>query len=129
MVEILTQTDVVDVSIPVDLADLRAHCGPMPTALTDSAIHILQDAASPEDLQLTPLVITWLSGDADLIPTVRTVLERADPESQIAKYACIALQELDDQSDDFARLAERLAQTKENATWGLNALIGLGNKA
>ena len=128
MVEILTQTDVVDVSIPVDLADLRAHCGPMPTALTDSAIHILQDAASPEDLQLTPLVITWLSGDADLIPTVRTVLERADPESQIAKYACIALQELDDQSDDFARLAERLAQTKENATWGLNALIGLGNK-
>ena len=128
LVEILMQTDVVDVPIPEDLADLRAHCGPMPTALTDSAIHILQDAASPEDLQLTPLVITWLSGDADLIPTVRTVLERSDPESQIAKYACIALQQLGDQSDDFARLAERLAQTKENATWGLNALIGLGNK-
>ena len=128
MVEILTQTDVVDVSIPVDLADLRAHCGPMPTALTDSAIHILQDAASPEDLQLTPLVITWLSGDADLIPTVRTVLERADPESQIAKYACIALQQLGDQSDDFARLAEHLAQTEVNAYQGLDTLMGLGNR-
>ena len=129
LVEILMQTDVVDVSIPVDyLADLRAHCGPIPTALTDSAIHILQDAASPEDLQLTSLVITWLSGDADLIPTVRTVLERADPESQIAKYACIALQQLGDQSDDFARLAKHLAQTNENATQGLNALVGLGNR-
>ena len=100
----------------------------MPKILTNSALQMLQDTVSPEDLQKSSLVIALLSGDADLIPTVRTVLERADPESQIAKYACIALQELDDQSDDFARLAERLAQTKENATWGLNALIGLGNK-
>ena len=128
LVEILTQTDVVDVSIPMDLAYLRAHCGPMQNTLTNSALGLLQDPASPEDLQLTSLVIAWLSGDADLIPTVRTVLERSDPESQIAKYACIALQGLGDQSDDFARLAEQLAQTKENAEWGLNALISLKNK-
>ena len=126
LVEVLNQTGVVD--IPVHLANLRAHRGPMPKALTYSALRILQDATSPEDLLLTSLVIAWLSGDADFIRTVRTVLERAEPESQIANYACIALQYLGDQSDDFARLAEHLAQTKENADWGLNALIGLKNK-
>ena len=127
LVEILMQTDVVDVPI-VHLADLRAHCGPMQKTLTNSALGPLQDAASPEDLQLTSLVIAGLSGDADLIPTVHTVLKRSDPESQIAKYACIALQKLGDQSDDFARLVEHLTQTKENAEWGLNALISLENK-
>ena len=127
LVEILMQTDVVDVPI-VHLADLRAHCGPMQKTLTNSALGLLQDAASPEDSQLTSLVIAGLSGDADLIPTVRTVLERSDPESQIAKYACIALQQLGDQSDDFARLAEHLAQTEVNAYQGLNTLMGLGNR-
>ena len=126
LTEILTQTDVVDM-LPMRLANLRSHRGPMPKALTNSALRILQDVAPSEDLLLTSLVIAWLSGDADLIPMVRTVLERTDLESQIAKYACIALRELDDQSDDFARLAEQLAQTKENAKWGLNALISLEN--
>ncbi len=129
LVEILMQTDVVDIPINLvaHLATLRAHRGPMPKALTQRALWIMQDVASPETL-LQTLVIACLSGNADLIPMVRTVLERVDPESQIAKYACIALQELDDQSDDFARLAEKLAQTKENADWGLNALIGLKHK-
>ena len=114
--------------LPIHLANLRAYRGPMPKALTNSALRILQDAALSEDLVQTSLVIAWLSADTDFIPTVRTVLERADPESQIANYACMALQVLGDQSDDFARLAEHLAQTKENADWGLNALIGLKNK-
>ena len=127
LVEILTQADVVDM-LSIHLANLRTHCGPMSKALTNSALRILQDAAPSEDLLLTSLVIAWLSGDADLIPMVRTVLERVDPESQIANYACLALQMLGDQSDDFARLAEHLAQTKENADWGLNALIGLKHK-
>ena len=126
LVEILMQTDVVDM-LPMRLANLRAHRGPMPKALTNSALRILQDAALPEDLLLPSLMIAWLSADTDFIPMVRTVLERTDPESQIAKYACIALRELGDQSDDFARLAEQLAQTKENAEWGLNALISLEN--
>ena len=125
LTEILTQTDIVDM-LPIRLAHLRAHCGPMPKALTDPALRILQDTALPKDLLLPSLVIAWLSADTDFIPMVRTVLERSDPESQIAKYACIALQELGDQSDDFARLAEQLAQTKENAEWGLRALRGLG---
>ena len=132
LVEILMQTDVVH--IPPNLVDylatLRAHRGPMPKTLTRRALRIMQNAAAPEALLQTSLVIACLSGNADFIPMVRTVLERADPESQIANYACIALQRLGDQSDDFARLAEHLAQaqTKENADWGLNALIGLKNK-
>ena len=128
LVEVLKQTDEVD--IPINLVDhlatLRAHCGPMSKTLTNSALQMLQDTVSSEDLLQTSLVIAWLSADTDFIPTVRTVLERTDPESQIANYACIALQELGDQSDDFARLAEQLAQTKENAEWGLRALRGLG---
>ena len=129
LIEILSQTGVVDM-LPIHLATLRAHRGPMPKALTNSALRTLQDAALSEDLVQTSLMIAWLSADIDFIPTVRTVLEQADPESQIANYACIALQELGDQSDDFARLAEYLAQaqTKENADWGLNALISLKNK-
>ena len=129
LVKILKQTDVVDIPIRLasHLADLRAHRGPMPKTLTNSALRILRDTVLPEDLQKSSLTIALLSGDADFILTLRTVLERSDPESQIANYACIALQELGDQSDDFARLAEQLAQTKENAEWGLNALISLKN--
>ena len=129
LVEILKQTDVVDIPIRLasHLADLRAHRGPMPKTLTNSALRILRDTVLPEDLQKSSLTIALLSADTDFIPTVRTVLERSDPESQIANYACLALQVLGDQSDDFERLAEQLAQTRENADWGLNALIGLKN--
>ena len=121
LIEILSQTDVVDM-LSIHLANLRAHCGPMSKVLTNSALRILQDATLSEDLVQTSLVIAWLSGDADFIPTVRTVLEGADPESQIANYACIALQRLGDQSDDFARMAEQLAQTNVNTYQGLRAL-------
>ncbi len=130
LIETLNQTDVVDIPIRLasHLADLRAHRGPMPKTLTNSALQILQDMVSLEDLQKASLVIALLSSDADFTPYVRTVLEQADPESQIANYACIALQVLGDQSDDFARLAKHLAQTEENAYQGLNALMGLGNR-
>ncbi len=130
LVEILMQPDVVDIPINLvaHLATLRAHRGPMPKVLTQRALRIMQDAASPEALLQTSLVIAWLSADADFIPTGRTVLKRVNPESQIANYACLALQVLGDQSDDFARLAEHLSQTKENADWGMNALIGLKHK-
>ncbi len=127
LTEILTQTDIVDM-LPIRLAHLRAHCGPMPKALTNPALRILQDTALPEDLLLPSLVIAWLSADTDFIPTVRTVLERSGPASQIAKYACIVLQELGDQSDDFVQLAEHLAQTNMNAYQGLRALSGLGHR-
>ena len=121
LTEILTQTDVLDM-LPIHLANLRAHCGPMPKDLTDSALRILQDTALSEDLLLPSLVIAWLSADTDFIPTVRKVLERTDPESQIAKYACIALRELGDQSDDFARAGRAIGSDVSECRMGPECL-------
>ncbi len=126
LVEILTSTGMVEV--PLDLAKSRAHRGPMSKALTEKAMQTLQNAASPENSLVISLLTAWLGGDADLIPEVRTVLERADPGSRVARYACLALHGLRDQSDDFARLSGLMSQTKANAKWGLGALIGLGER-
>ena len=126
LVEILTQFGVLDAPIPEELAELRAHYGPMQAALTNPAVGVLQDPASGEELQLVSLVVAWLSGDAGLIPSVRSVLARAEPESQVARFACIALQQLGDQSDEFKQLAGQLAHSKENEHWGLSALMELG---
>ena len=116
--------------VPVDLAELRAHCGPMPKALTDQALQTLQSSAPSEDSLLSALVIAWLSGDVDFIPLVREVLEPAYPEGRVAAYGCMALQALGDSSNDFAQLALRLAyaHTKVNSRWGLNALLTLGDR-
>ena len=81
-----------------------------------------------EDALLIALVIAWLSDDVDLIPVVRAVFERADPEGQVAANACIALQALGDSSNDFAQLVQRLVHTEANSTWGLNALLTLGDR-
>ena len=126
LVQTLWQSGIV--AMPSDLAELRAHRGPLPKALSDKALGILQNALSPEDSLQTALMIAWLSKDADLILAVRSVLEQAAPESLAARFACIALQHLDDQSDYFARLALRVAQTEENAAWGLSALRSLGDR-
>jgi hypothetical protein len=114
--------------LPINLAALRAFRGPLPTGLTDKARLTLQSETATENSLLTALVIAELSGDADLVPTVQSVLRPADPGSRIARYACIALQQLGDQSDDFARRALRLAQTEANAAWGLSALVSLGDR-
>lgn len=126
LVDILLETGVAEV--PVDLASLRAHQGPMPSALTESAASTLANEAATESELRVALAIAWLSGNADLIPTVRAVLRKADPASNVAGYACIALHELGDPSEEFARLAYPVAQTKENARWGLNALASLGDR-
>ncbi|MBI3916369.1 MAG: ATP-binding protein [Betaproteobacteria bacterium] len=114
--------------VPVDLAWLRVHRGSMPKTLTYQAQQTLQSTAPSEDLLLTALAIAWLSRDADLIPVVRAALACANPEGRVASYACIALQELGDQSDAFAQLAVRLAHSEINARRGLKALVGLGNR-
>ena len=126
LVEILENSGLVEV--PSDLAQLRAHRGPMPKDLTHQALQVLGNAESSEDLLLTALVIAWLSGDADMIPPVRSMVERADNEGRVAVFACIALEELGDSSDDFVQLAYCLLHTEENSTWGLQALIGMGNR-
>ena len=126
LVEILETSGVVEV--PSDLAWIRAHRSPMPKALTDQALQTIQSAAPSEVLLLNALVVAWLSDDADLIPPVRAILEKADKEGRVAAYACIALQALGDSSDDFAQLAYCLLQTKANSAWGLQALVSMGNQ-
>ena len=125
LVEILNCTNLVD--IPRNLPQLRAHQGPMPKTLSEPAVRILQSVAPSKDAILKALLIAAFSGDPDIIASVRAVLERADPQSQIAAYACFALQTLGDSSKDFAQLADRLLHTTTNADWGFKALIGMGN--
>ena len=100
----------------------------MPTTLTEGAINTSTNEAAPEDELRVALAIAWLSGNADLIPAVREVLTKADPASSVAGYACIALHELGDGSEEFAQLTFLVAQTRENARWGLNALASLGDR-
>lgn len=112
---------------PVDLADLRAHRGPMPENLTQRASETLQNPASTELDLLLSLLVAWVSDDKDFIPLARAILKAADPNSKVALYACNALQALEDGSDEFVSLAERLIQTeaKTNVAWGLSALLNL----
>lgn len=126
LVDTLLKTGVAEV--PVDLASLRAHQGSMPSALTEGAAATLVNGSTGESELRVALAIAWLSGNADFIPAVRKVLRKADPASSVAGYACIALHELGDPSEEFARLAYPVAQTKENARWGLNALASLGDR-
>ena len=126
LTEVLCSLGFVDVLLP--LADCRAHRGPMPKSLTARAVEAIRNSDTPDETLWGALAVAWLSGDADLIPDVRSVLDRVEPESEAASRACIALQNLGDQSPEFARAAERLAFTKKNGQQGLDALIGLGGE-
>lgn len=115
-------------AVPPDLPDLRAHRGSISKVLTERAVRTMESVNPPEELLITALLVAWLSADKDLISVVRTVFSRVEPESATARYACIALQALGDKSQDFARLAMDLALSEENARWGVNALISLGDR-
>ena len=123
LVEILCSPGFVDVPLP--LADCRAHRGPMSKSLTARAVQAIRNPDTPDETLCGALMVAWLSGDADLIPDARSVLDRVEPESQAALHACIALQGLGDTSPEFARAAERLAFTKKHQRQGLDALISL----
>jgi hypothetical protein len=114
--------------LPINLSQLRDYRGPLPKALTDQARRTLESDAPTENSLLIALVIAELSADTAFIPLVLSVLGRADPESRVARFACIAARQLGDRSYEFARLALGVAQTKENAAWGLNALATLGTR-
>ena len=124
LVEILSSPGFLDVPLP--LVDYRAHRGAMSKSLTARAVQAMQNPETPDETLYGSLMVACLSGDADLIPEVRNVLDRVQPESMAELHACIALQGLGDTSPEFARVAERLAYTKEYRRQGLNALIGLG---
>ena len=124
LVEIFSNPELVDVP-QLPLAEFRAHRGPMSKSLTERAVCAMRNTKISEDALRCSLVIAWLSGDTELIPDVRNVLDRVEPESRVALHACIALEALGDGTAEFARMAERLAFTKENGWRGLAALIGL----
>ncbi len=113
--------------IPVDLAELRARRSPLPKVLTERAAATIANQAATENELLVALGVISIGGDVDFIPAVRAVLAKADPSSVTGRFACIALQELGDLTEEFARLSYRLAQTSENVWWGLNALASLGD--
>ena len=124
LVEILCSSGFVEV--PLRLVDCRAHRGPMSKSLTARAVQAMRNPDTPDETLWGALAVAWLSCDADLIPDVRNVLDRVEPESKAALHACFALQGLGDTSPELARAAEGLAFTKEYRRRGLNALIGLG---
>ena len=126
LVEIFSDPEMVDVPLP--LADFRAHRGAMSNRLTERAVGALRRSGTSEQELRCSLVIAWLSGNPELIPDVREVLNRVGPESRNALHACIALQALGDRTPEFARLAERLALTEKNGEQGVDALIGLGSE-
>lgn len=126
LVDAIQSTGVVTVS--VYLAELRAHQGTVSKSLTEQALQVLRDGGSTEDVLLPALTIAWLSDDADLIPETRAVLKRSDPEGRVAAHACLALHALGDSSDEFSHLAQGLLHTEKNASWGLDALIGIGER-
>ena len=126
LVQIFSKPNFVDLRLP--LADFRAHRGPMSKSLTDPAVHAMRNPETPEEELRCSLVIAWLSGDSELIPDVRDVLDRVEPEGRNALHACTALRALGDVTAEFACLAERLAFTTENALQGLTALRELGGE-
>ncbi len=123
LVEIFSRPEIVDA--PLRLASFRGNKGPMAKSLTDAALHAIKNPETSDEKLRCSLVTAWLSGDSDLIPDVRDVLARVDPESKIARHACLALHTLGDKSAEFARLAESVAFTKDNCSVGLDALIGI----
>ncbi len=114
------------VEVPKELVKFRVHRGQIPKKLTEHALQILQSSESSEIEILNALITAWLSNDADLIPFVRAILVKADLEGSVASYSCIALQALGDSSDEFKVLAQHLAHTKANSSWGINALLNMG---
>jgi hypothetical protein len=87
--------------IPVELARLRAHCDVMSGSTIARAAETLENISASDAEVKVALAIAWMSGEAALIPKVRGALGRAEPESDVAGYAAMALRELGDVSDDF----------------------------
>ena len=127
LVEILSNPTVINY-VPEHLANFRAHRRQVSEKLSAQAVRTMLNVETSDDPLQCALLIARLSGDAELIPDVRDVLERVKPESKIALYACIAMQALGDETAEFASMAERLAFTHENCRWGLEALVGLGSE-
>ncbi|WP_192250422.1 hypothetical protein [Mesorhizobium silamurunense] len=113
--------------VPVSLARLRRHCGPLARHVIAQTRDILERAKPDQHDLLRALTIAWLSHDESLVPLLRALLQRTeDAEGKAAGLACIALEELGDRSNEFASLAYRVAQSSVNTRFGVSALANLG---
>jgi hypothetical protein len=111
--------------IPSTLALLRCHRPPIAKEALADALTLLDSVEVAEEKKLIALATLWLSDNSEVIPAVRGILANASPEGLIARYACIALQALNDRSPDFLALAERMLSTAANSHWAVNALLCL----
>ncbi|QNU61018.1 HEAT repeat domain-containing protein [Vreelandella titanicae] len=125
LVDTLTKIGIPE--IPSELSSLRAHQGPMLSLIVEKVVTTLANEASAEEELCVALAIAWISSNASLIPMMRKVMVRTDPESRLAVHVCITLSELGDESKEFAQFAFFVAHTKENVWWGINALANLGD--
>lgn len=124
LVQIIESTGFVEVT--PELARLRSHAGPMSKHLTARARSVLAEPDAAEDRVLPALIVAWVSGDADMIVPVRAVLRDADPSSLIARFACIALDDLGDTSDAFIESVSPLLDHEDSARFAVQALANAG---
>ncbi|MBF0306115.1 MAG: hypothetical protein HQL41_10765 [Alphaproteobacteria bacterium] len=75
------------------------------------------------------LLAAALSGRADLIPQVRMILANADPSSEEALFAVIALDALGDRSDEFLSLLRRMLWCGGRRPDCVSALLRLDTEA
>ncbi|MBP8285720.1 MAG: hypothetical protein KAX57_02660 [Rhodoferax sp.] len=113
----------------VDLADMRGVIEPMTTVTTKRAADTLADFQNAGDDDFCCALITaWVSADPAFIAPIRATLAKISPSSLMAVYACVALQQLGDESDEFAQFANQLLSSTERCIAGINALCSLKGK-
>lgn len=111
--------------IPSELVTMRDSRRPMSKAATAQALAVLQNKCFTDDAQIMKaLKVALISADADFISPVQMVLSQADPNCLTARYACIALTQLGDQSPEFSAMARSMLAAPENRPWAMEALIG-----
>ena len=125
LLEVLESTGSVEVT--PELARLRSHAGPMSRQLTANARRVLAAPDATEGRVLSALIVAWVSGDPDMVAPVRAVLRDAAPSGRVARYACIALDDLGDTSDAFAGLVSPILDHEDSARFALQALANAGD--
>ncbi|MFP3982332.1 MAG: hypothetical protein ACLFV2_01390 [Desulfurivibrionaceae bacterium] len=114
-----------DISVPIDLAELRRDNDPMDKDLTERATTILSDQKTNNNDTFKALIIAWLSADPAFSPLILEVLERAEPDSNIASIACRTLLGLNDLQPHHTKLIVPLLNTEKNWHLAINYLIAL----
>lgn len=113
----------------VDLADMRGVIEPMSKVSTKRATDTLADFHNADDDQFCcALVTAWVSADPDFIAPIKAILAKISPSSLTAVYACVALQQLGDETDEFAQFANQLLSSNERRFVGINVLSSLRGK-